>query len=189
MPRPSAPKVLRPLRYQVAVSLDGFIAGPKGEFDWIPMDPDIDFAALFGRFDALVMGRKTWEAVTAMHGGGGSGGAFGMETYVVSTKLAAKPPKGVTVIDHDVAKQIAALKSAKPSAPGKELWLHGGGQLFASLLDAGLVDTVELAVIPIVLGGGIPVVAATKKRHALKLKEQRVYPKTGTALMTYAVEK
>lgn len=188
MPRPSAPKILRPLRYQVAVSLDGFIADPKGEFDWIPMDPDIDFQALFARFDALVMGRKTWETVSTMYGAS-SGGAFGMPTYVVSTTLAAKPLKGVTVIDRDITKQITALKAAKPSAPGKELWLHGGGQLFASLLDAGLVDTVELAVIPIVLGGGIPVVAATKKRHALKLVEQRVYPKTGTALMTYAVEK
>jgi len=181
-----AAKTLRPLRYQVAVSLDGYLAGPNGEFDWIPMDPDIDFKALFGRFDALVMGRKTWEAASAMHGGGG-GGMFGLPTYVVSTKLAAKPPKGVTVIAKEVAKEIAALKAQKPAKPGKELWLYGGGQLFASLLDAGLVDFVELAVIPILLGSGIPLLAETTQRHALKLVEQRVYPKTGTALMTYAV--
>ena len=50
----------RRLRYQVAVSLDGFIAGPKGEYDWIVMDPSIDFGALFKEFDTAVMGRKTY---------------------------------------------------------------------------------------------------------------------------------
>ena len=47
---------MRRLRYSVAVSLDGFIAGPNGEFDWIVMDPYIDFAALYSEFDTAVMG-------------------------------------------------------------------------------------------------------------------------------------
>lgn len=51
----------RRLRYQVAVSLDGFIAGPNGEYDWIVTDPAIDFAALYKEFDTAVMGRKTYE--------------------------------------------------------------------------------------------------------------------------------
>ena len=177
----------RPLRYQVATSLDGYLAGPNGEFDWIPMDPDIDFAALFGRFDGLLMGRKTWETVAAMHGGGGS--AFGLPTWVVSTTLTGRTPPGVTLIDRDVAAQVRALKELPPSAPGKELWLHGGGVLAASLLDAGLVDTIELAVIPIALGRGIPFLAGTRRRHALRLEAHRVYPKTGTTLLTYAVAK
>src|SRR5688572_9657920 len=60
----------RRLRYQVAVSLDGFIAGPNGEYDWIVMDPSIDFAALFKEFDTAVMGRKTYEVLTAQGGHG-----------------------------------------------------------------------------------------------------------------------
>jgi len=52
---------MRRLRYGVAMSLDGFIAGPKGEYDWIVSDPEIDFAAIFARFDTLLMGRKTFE--------------------------------------------------------------------------------------------------------------------------------
>jgi dihydrofolate reductase len=51
----------RRLRYGVAVSLDGFIAGPDGEYDWIVMDPSIDFAAMFKEFDTAVMGPKTYE--------------------------------------------------------------------------------------------------------------------------------
>lgn len=62
---------MRRLRYQVATSLDGYIAGPNGEADWIVMDPDIDFDELFAQFDTAVMGRKTFLA-TAQQGGGGA---------------------------------------------------------------------------------------------------------------------
>ena len=63
---------MRRLRYQVAVSLDGFIAGPDDDASWIAMDPDIDFAALFAQFDTFLMGRRTWEVSGAMVGGGRS---------------------------------------------------------------------------------------------------------------------
>src|SRR5439155_5778765 len=66
----------RRLRYHVAVSLDGFIAGPNGEYDWIVADPSIDFAALFKEFDTAVMGRKTYELLTAQ---GGHGAMPGLE--------------------------------------------------------------------------------------------------------------
>ena len=54
---------MRRVRYVVAMSLDGYIAGPIGEADWIIMDPDIDFGALFERFDTFLMGRRTFEAM------------------------------------------------------------------------------------------------------------------------------
>ncbi|MEO5823497.1 MAG: dihydrofolate reductase family protein [Vicinamibacteraceae bacterium] len=59
---------MRRVRYQVAASLDGYIAGPSGEFDWIPMDPEIDFSALWAQYDTVIMGRKTFEAVYAASG-------------------------------------------------------------------------------------------------------------------------
>ena len=52
---------MRPICYHVAMSLDGYIAGPNGEFDWIVNDPDVDFVALFAQFDTLLMGRRTFE--------------------------------------------------------------------------------------------------------------------------------
>lgn len=55
---------MRRIRYQVVCSLDGYIAGPNGETDWIPDEPDIDFAALFAQFDTLLMGRKTYAALS-----------------------------------------------------------------------------------------------------------------------------
>ena len=61
---------MRPVCYSVAMSLDGLIAGPNGEADWIVMDPEIDFGQLFARFDTLLMGRKSWEAAKSQGGGG-----------------------------------------------------------------------------------------------------------------------
>lgn len=53
---------MRKIRYAVAMSLDGFIAGPNGEADWIEADPEVDFAAIWAQFDTLLMGRRTYEA-------------------------------------------------------------------------------------------------------------------------------
>jgi dihydrofolate reductase len=72
------------LRYQVATSLDGFIARPNGDYDWIVGDPAIDFSALFKEFDTAVMGRKTYEVVTAQ---GGDGTMSGMDVVVFSRTL------------------------------------------------------------------------------------------------------
>ncbi|HEU5486142.1 MAG TPA: dihydrofolate reductase family protein, partial [Microlunatus sp.] len=88
-------RLMRRLRYQVAVSLDGFIAGPGDDASWIPMDPDIDFAALFAQFDTFLMGRRTWET---------SGGMVAeSRTVVVSTTLDAAAHPTLTVIADDVA--------------------------------------------------------------------------------------
>ena len=64
------------IRYQVAMSLDGYTAGPEGEADWISMDPEIDFGALFAEFDTFIMGGRTFEAAGAMAGSGSDAKTF-----------------------------------------------------------------------------------------------------------------
>jgi dihydrofolate reductase len=71
----------------------------------------------------------------------------------------------VTIVAGKEKETVTVLRDK----PGKDIWLFGGGLLFRSLLDAGLVDTVEVAVIPVLLGGGIPLLAAPAKRTKLKL--------------------
>jgi dihydrofolate reductase len=168
---------MRRLRYQVACSLDGYIAGPRGENDWIVMDPDIDFAALFAEFDTLLMGRRTFEGL--------EGGGWGKEVAVVSRTLDARAHPSVTMIGEDLGSRVAALKAA----PGKDIWLFGGGELFRSLLELDLVDTVEPAIVPVLLGGGIPLLPPPARRASLELTGQRVYGKSGIVLLQYAVRR
>jgi len=173
------PAMSRRLRYQVAASLDGFIAGPNGEYDWIVMDRAIDFAALFKEFDTAVMGRKTYQMMTAQ---GGNGAMPGLEVVVFSRTLPAATHRGVRIYNDDPRDVVAALKAK----PGRDIWLFGGGSLFRSLLDARLVDTVEVAVMPVLLGTGIPLLppgASTK----LVLADQKILPKSGIVVLAYSL--
>ena len=169
----------RRLRYQVAVSLDGFIAGPNGEFDWIVMDPSIDFAALYKEFDTAVMGRKTYEVMAAQ---GEPGGLPGLDVVVFSRTLPAAAHPGVRISNDDPGEVVAALKAQ----PGRDIWLYGGGALFRALLDAGLVDTVEVAVVPVLLGSGVPLLPPGAKTK-LVLTDQKTLPASGIVVLSYAV--
>jgi len=167
------------LRYQVAVSLDGFIAGPNGEYDWIVMDPSIDFNALYKQFDTVVMGRKTYELAAAQ---GGHGSMSGLEVVAFSRTLPPATYPGVRVTSDDPRDVVAALKKK----PGRDIWLFGGGILFRSLLDAGLVDTVEVAVMPVMLGSGIPLVQPGRTTK-LVLSDQKTLAATGIVVLSYSI--
>jgi dihydrofolate reductase len=169
---------MRKVVYSAAMSLDGYIAGPKGESDWIVIDPELDFGAMFGRFDTILLGRKTYEVTR----GGGGGGMPGVKSYVFSRALKQADARGVTV-SNDPGQTVSALKAQ----PGKDIWLFGGGLLFRSLLELRLVDTIEVAIIPVLLGGGVPLLPDTPERAGLQLLEHQVYEKTGTVRLEYAL--
>jgi len=169
----------RRLRYGVAVSLDGFIAGPNGEYDWIIMDPSIDFNAMFKEFDTAVMGRKTYEVMTAA---GGTGAMPGLDVIVFSRTLPPQSHPGVRIVNDEPRKVVAAIKAR----PGRDIALYGGGILFRDLLDAGLVDTVEVAVIPVLLGSGIPLLPPGASTR-LVLSDQKVLPNSGIVALSYSI--
>ena len=169
---------MRRVRYSVAMSLDGYIAGPNGESDWIVIDPDFDFGALMGAFDTALLGRKTYEATRQQSGGGAMPG---VQAYVFSRTLHQADCPGVIVSDKP-AETVATLKSGS----GKDIWLFGRGSLFRSLLELGLVDAVEVAVIPVLLGGGVSLLPPPAREAKLRLVKHRIYEKTGTVSLEYA---
>lgn len=161
------------------MSLDGYIAGPGGEFDWIVMDPDMDFAEQSEQFDTHLVGRKTFEAT-----GGPDQSSSGVTTFVFSRTLRQSDYKNVTIVGENWKEVVRSLREE----PGKDIRLFGGGSLFRSLAGEGFVDTVEVGVIPTILGGGVPLVAEPASRIGLTLREHHVYEKTGTVELVYSVK-
>ncbi len=174
----SAEWTVRQLVYSVATSLDGFIAGPKGEYDWIVQDPTIDFGEIFRQFDTAVMGRHTYEFMLRE---GRSPRELGMKVFVASTTLDADQHRDVTLVSSGLAKTVSALKRTS----GKDIWLFGGGTTFRSLLDEGLVDRVEVSIIPVLLGGGVPLVPEGR-RWPLRFKDSRTFP-SGIVSLSYFI--
>jgi dihydrofolate reductase len=177
--RTEAPDMPKRVRYQVAASLDGFIADPNGGYDWIVGDPRIDFKALYAEFDTAIMGRKTYDLMASQ---GDAASMPGIEVIAFSRTLPPKRGRGVRVTNEDPATVVRQLKAE----PGRDIWLFGGGELFRTLLDAGVVDTVEIAVMPVLLGSGIPVLppGAIAK---LVLADQKILPDSGIAVLAYVV--
>ena len=166
---------MRKVMYSVAMSLDGYIARPDGSYDWIPDEPTIDWGEFMGRFDTMLVGRKTWEVA--------SGSAeYPMRIYLFSSTLKQEDHPGVTVVNQDAAEFVARLRQGS----GKDIWLMGGGELFRSLFQAGLVDAVETAVTPVLLGRGLPMLPNVEHSARLALRHTRTYP-SGIILLTYDV--
>lgn len=165
---------MRHVIYSVAASLDGYIAGPRGEFDWIPQEPDLDWDAFMARFDTVLMGRRTYEtAKTSLPK---------MRCYVFSKTLQLAAHPQVTVVSQNAAERVSALRQE----PGRDIWLMGGGVLFRSLLLPGLVDRVEVGLVPILLGRGVPLLPEMERYARLALQSIREYP-SGLVLLDYSI--
>jgi len=172
---------MRPVRYNVAASLDGYIAAPDGGFDWIPNDPAVDFQAIFARVDTVLLGRHSYLATQAS---GAAPWAPGSRVYVFSRTLRPRDHAGIHIVADDAAAVVAALR-AEPGTG--EIWLFGGGILFGTLLEAGQVDTIEVTVVPVMLRGGIPLLPAGGSRTDLVLTDTRRYP-SGMVTLIYRVD-
>ena len=170
---------MRRVRYSVAMSLDGYIADPQGGYDRIVIDPGFDFDAMFKGHDAVLMGRKSYDAAKQE----GGYGMPGKKAYVFSKTLQQTDCPDATVSD-DPRKTVTGLKKMK----GKDIWLFGGGELFRSLLALRLVDEIEVAVIPVLLGAGLAMLPSPGATAKLALTKHKVFKKTGTLLLNYQVK-
>ncbi|KAF5026599.1 hypothetical protein F66182_1325 [Fusarium sp. NRRL 66182] len=172
------------LHYNVATSLDGYIASLDGSTDWIVHDSSIDFDALYAGFDCFVMGRKTYEVMQSL--GGPDGNPLSKrprESVIVASRTMKQQDfPDITVISGNVIEHIRNLKSVD----GRDIWLMGGGKLATQCLEVGLVDCVEAAIMPVMLGDGIKLIEHVSSNIRLWLSESRVL-KTGIVMTQYTV--
>ena len=138
----------------IAASLDGKIARPDGSVDdWLAADypaEEFGFDAFFAGVDAILMGRGTYEAVLRF--GGGRWPYPGKPTTVMTTRPLRDPPSGVEVRSGDVVRVVAELEGRGH----RRVWIEGGGQIIRSMIAIGKLDVLEMALIPTVLGDGVP---------------------------------
>ena len=170
---------MRKVILAVAVSLDGFIEGPNGEYDWCFIDQDYGLNEFFKRIDTIFVGRKTYEMSSEMEGGPPGFPKF--KEYIFSTTL-DKVKEGATLIKGDIKTEVEKIKKER----GKDIWLFGGAGLTTSLMNLGLADELSLAVHPVLLGGGKPLFNNIKDRIKLTLVDTKTYS-TGLVSLTYNV--
>jgi len=167
------------VQYRVAASLDGYIAGAKGETDWIVSEPSIDWGKVYAGFDTVLLGRRTYELTQQP---GAPPWPAGWRVVVFSRTLPSGESHGATFVATDAAARVEALRAED----GRDIWLFGGGVLASTLLAAGLLDLMEVTIVPVLLGGGIPLLAAGSPRTSLTLRGSRAYP-SGIITLQYEV--
>ncbi len=173
---------MRKIILGLAVSLDGFIEGPAGEYDWCFSDQDYGLSNFFKRVDTAFIGRKTYEMTVAMDNKGG-GGFPALKEYIFSTTLLKVKP-GATLIRDHIKTRVENIRKEE----GKDIWLFGGAGLTTSLMNLGLVDEISLAIHPILLGDGKPLFNNIRERVQLSLIDTKTYS-TGLVALTYHVKK
>lgn len=177
---------MRKVILDLAVTLDGFIEGPKGEIDWCILDEDMDFDGFLSGIDTIFYGRvsydswgnyqpdpnadetekKLWEAVHS-------------KTKVVFTSQARQDSKA-TFIHSDISERVSEMKQEE----GKDIWLYGGAGLIKTFIQLGLVDVYRISVHPTVLGKGKPLFEDLKERIELKLIKSNPF-KSGVVQLIY----
>ena len=192
---------MRKLIYFVASTLDGFIARGDGSFADFPWSQEY-LAALLEAFpetfparlrpgaptradnrlfDAVLMGRKTYEV-------GLSEGIASpyptLDQYVFSRSMSKSPHSDVTLVSVDAPGFVSALKAQE----GRAIWLCGGADLATTLFEANLIDELIVKLNPVLFGSGVPLVGPAVRNVPLTLTDTFTYP-SGHVRLHYAVRR
>jgi dihydrofolate reductase len=153
----------------LGVSLDGFIAGPHDELDWLERGggppEDHGFGAFFASIDTLLVGRRTWEVVL-----GFPEWPYAGKQVAILTNRPAEPAHGARFLAGPPGEVLARLGDG-----GARRVYVDGGAVVSQFLAAGLLDELTVSILPVVLGAGIRLFQATGPERWLTLESSRVF--------------
>ncbi|MFK9090816.1 dihydrofolate reductase family protein [Bacillus salipaludis] len=181
----------RKIILDLAVTLDGFIEGPKGEVDWCIMDSDMGFTNFLNQIDTILYGRKSydlWGQYTPKTEDSDTEKEIwkivhSKEKYVFS-RTQKRTDNEAIFINDNILEEVNELKNK----PGKDIWLYGGASLITTFINLGLVDEFRLSVHPVILGNGKPLFNNIKQRLNLKLVNTRTFS-SGVVQLTFNYER
>lgn len=175
---------MRKLIAGFALSLDGFIEGPNGEYDWIIYDQEqmAELTLYWKKIDTMFYGRKTYEASIAMQDKSGKKqkNPFAHMKHYVFSRTLQSVQEGFVLINGDIEKEVKGIKTG----PGKDIAVFGGAELVSSLINLDLIDELVLAICPLLLGKGKPFFINIQQRKNYILKEAKTYH-SGLVRLTY----
>lgn len=175
---------MRKIKLYIAISLNGKIARHDGSVDWLESIPNPDkidhgYFDFIKTIDTTIQGYKTYAQLLAWDI------PFPYPTkhnYVFTRKSGLEHTKNVEFISEDHIDFVRTLKKR----PGKDIWLIGGGQINTLLFNAGLIDEMQIFVMPIIIPGGLELFAEVPEEMALHLIETKNYP-TGAVELKYEI--
>lgn len=173
----------------VATSADGFIARADGSVDWLDRPQpkgNYGMGAFYKSIDTILWGRETYDMALRFQEKGVPGSAFDtrVKNYVFTHKPPSAVPKGVEFVNESIKAFARRLRAAE----GKDIWIMGGAGIIASFLDEAEIDEFILAVIPVLIGEGIPLLAPRHRMVPLKLIASTKFS-DGVVKLHYSVHK
>jgi dihydrofolate reductase len=176
------------------VTLDGFFAGPNGEFDWFVWDDETaEYAkGLLKSIDTILFGRVTYELMAGYWPTASPPAedpiiidAMNNLPKIVFSKTMDKVAwKNSRLAKGDIAEEISKLKQQ----PGRDIVIYGSGSIVSTLTQLGLIDEYRIFVNPVVLGSGKPMFKGLHDRLNLKLLTTKTF-NCGVVLLHYRPRK
>jgi dihydrofolate reductase len=175
---------MRKIIVNIATSADGYIARPDDDIEWLTSRPKPKGFYGMGDFmksiDTLLLGRRTYEISRRL------GGTFKSKTRTIVFSRNPPPadaPSGVEFVGGPIGEFVSRLREQ----PGKNMWLMGGGELIASLLDERLIDEFVITMMPVFIGDGIPLIARRAREVLLDLQSVERF-EDGVVQLHYGVQ-
>jgi len=163
---------MRKVVLYIGMSLDGYIAGPDGNVDWMSGQDGVEettdtYSEFIKEVDTVVMGWNTYHQITTEL----SPGVWpyeGMTTYVV-THRGGEPAEKIKFTDESLCELVRRLKQKE----GKTIWICGGANIVWQLMEADMIDRFQISIIPTIWGGGVRLFGDLEQERKLQLIQTR----------------